>query len=321
MNDPLISVIVPVYNVEAYLDRCIQSIVSQTFRNLEIILVDDGSTDNSPVLCDRWKEIDSRVRVIYQMNRGVSCARNTAIRFLAGEVIAFADPDDWLAPKMYETMLRRMQEDNSEIVICASQRVAETGEVLSVSKTIDGMMDTRTALGELIRQRYVKQTIWSKLYKKEIIESIQFADGKVFEDVLWSYKAIANAEKISSVPDVLYNHFYRENSATTLRYSARNLDALDGYRLSCDLIKMKFPELYDDILFAYMGYCLNHLQDALLTHQKHEVIGNIIERLSYRKTGDPTKNLNIKLKIMYFFFWHFPVFTAKLLNIIKRRKS
>lgn len=92
MNDPLISVIVPVYNVETYLDRCIQSIVSQTFRNLEIILVDDGSTDNSPVLCDRWKEIDSRVRVIHQMNRGVSCARNTAIRFFSRRGYCFCRP-------------------------------------------------------------------------------------------------------------------------------------------------------------------------------------------------------------------------------------
>lgn len=320
MSDPLISVIVPVYNVEPYLDKCVQSIVDQTYRHIEIILVDDGSTDGSPVLCDKWKEIDGRVRVIHQANRGVSCARNTAIRSSAGEIIAFADPDDWLEPKMYETMLRRMQEDNSEIVICASRRVTENGDTLNVSKTIDGMMDTRTALSELIRQRYVKQTIWSKLYKKEVIESIQFAEGRSFEDVLWSYEAIANAGKISSVPDVLYNHFYREGSATTISYSARNLDALDGYRLSCELIKQRFPELYDDILLAYMGYCFNHLQDALLTHQNHEVIKNIVDRLPYRKTGDPTKKLNPKQKLLYFFSFHFPVFTSTLLNTFKCRK-
>ena len=121
----LISIVVPVYKVEPYLDKCVSSIVNQTYKNLEIILVDDGSPDNCPVMCDAWAEKDNRIRVIHKPNGGLSDARNAGMSAATGELIAFVDSDDWIAPDMYEKLYHRLTEDGSDIAACGVQMVWE----------------------------------------------------------------------------------------------------------------------------------------------------------------------------------------------------
>ena len=313
MKYPLISVIVPVYNTEQYLDQCIRSIVDQTYHKLEILLIDDGSTDASGIICDKWNKVDKQIRVVHQQSLGLSVARNTGLNMCSGDIITFVDSDDYIDPNMYSEMFRRMEKDQSDIVICASHRVDVNGRVLNVSEVIEGTIDTRQALLELIRQRNIKQTIWNKLYRREIVQSIEFEVGKVFEDVYWSYRAIGNSTKISLISNVFYSYLFRENSITQTAYSEKNLDALDGLYNSCEYVKKLFPELFDEVLLAYMGYCLNHMQDALKTHQSKDILDNIKNRLSYHKTGNSTKNLSIRNKILHNMFWHFPVVTARVL--------
>ena len=256
---PPVSVIIPVYNVERYLDACIRSVVGQTYRDLEIILVDDGSTDASGNICDRWKDEDERIRVLHQPNMGISAARNTGLRICTGSVIAFVDSDDRIKPEMVKKMLDRMETDHSDIVVCAVESVDNSGARVGVSSVTDGVLDTRQALSELIRQRYVKQTVWNKLYKREVIRGIEFEPGKLYEDIFWTYQAIGCASRISLTPDVFYSHYDREGSITHSGYTPNNLDALDGLYQSCEYVRERYPELFDDVLLAYMGCCRNHM--------------------------------------------------------------
>ena len=314
--EPLISVIIPIYNLEDYIDKCVGSIVRQTYQKLEIILVDDGSTDGSGRICDLWRERDGRIRVVHQPNRGVSAARNAGLDICKGEAIAFVDPDDWIESEMYEKLLSRMNRDNSDIAICSARRVDDAGKTIGGSFVHDTVYDAPQALSELIKQRNVKQIVGDKLYKRAVTEDFRFEEGKAFEDVFWMYQAIGHAGRISLTSDVFFNHYMREGSATHTAFSVKNLDALDGYEHSCEYIKENYPDLYDDVLSAYMGYCMNFLQKALKTGQDEAVIKNILSRFDYRKTGNPTRNLSFRHKVYYQMFFHFPVLSAKTVNLL-----
>ena len=153
MDAPLISVIVPVYKVEAYLDRCVQSIVDQTYRNLEIILVDDGSPDNCPAMCDAWAEKDSRIRVIHKENGGLSDARNAGMAVTAGEFVGFVDSDDSIAPEMYQMLLERMNADGSDIAACGVEMVFEDGSPARLlTKSGNCILNRDAAMEAVIRE-------------------------------------------------------------------------------------------------------------------------------------------------------------------------
>ena len=189
MSQPLISVIVPIYKVEEYLDRCVESLVNQTYKNLEIILVDDGSPDNCPKMCDDWAKKDSRIKVVHKKNGGLSDARNAGFEVATGDIISFIDSDDWIEPEMFETMLSQMEKDDSDIVSCGVNWVEENGSVIrTVTVSEDSVRDTHTAMQELINDNRVKQHVWNKLYKYDMIKDIPFEKGKYHEDVFWSYQ-------------------------------------------------------------------------------------------------------------------------------------
>ena len=171
MDAPLISVIVPVYKVEAYLDRCVQSIVDQTYRNLEIILVDDGSPDNCGAMCDAWVEKDSRVRVIHKENGGLSDARNVGMAAASGEYLGFIDSDDYIAPEMYQVLWERIAADRSDMAACGVEMVFEDGT--SPRRMTSGgscVLDKHSAMETIVRETWLKQPVWYKLYRTDLIQ-------------------------------------------------------------------------------------------------------------------------------------------------------
>ena len=185
----MITVIVPIYKVEHYLNRCVQSIIDQTYRNLEIILVDDGSPDLCPAMCDAWRERDSRILVIHKQNGGLSDARNTGMAVASGDYIAFVDSDDWIAPEMLERLLGAIREDDSDIAACTVQMVGEgvsTSQFLTVRTNC--VLSRQEAQKALLEESLLKQPVWYKLYKRETIRDILFEVGKHHEDVFWSYQ-------------------------------------------------------------------------------------------------------------------------------------
>ena len=318
MENPLISVIVPIYNVESYLNRCVESIVNQTYQNLEIILVDDGSPDNCSQMCDCWAGKDNRIKVIHKQNGGLSDARNAGMKIAKGDVISFIDSDDWIDLKFFEAMFNVMQDDESDIVSCGVKWVDEDGELLrTASVEAHEMLNTHDSMQELLLDGKLKQHVWNKLYRRNVIENISFEKGKYHEVVFWSYQVIGRAKKISVIPDSFYNYVQRADSIMGESYSPKRLDALDAMQLRCEYIKTHFPDLFDNSLQNYMGSCLYHLQLALRSHQDKAVIHNITERRSFGKQYDFYYSLTGNHKVWMKCFMTAPIITARIRNLLK----
>ena len=264
MSD-LISVIVPVYKVAPYLDRCVQSIVDQTYENLEIILVDDGSPDNCPAMCDAWAARVSRIRVIHKENGGLSDARNAGMSAAGGEYIAFVDSDDWIEPEMLEGLARAMETDGSDIAACTVRMVWEDetpDRLLTVQ--MNRVLDRYEAQKALLEETLLKQPVWYKLYKRELIRDIPFEVGKYHEDVFWSYQAVGAAERVSLIEYTGYNYFQRTDSIMGEGYSLKRLDAVEAAERRYHYIAQHFPALEKEAKLAVAEKCIYHGQMAML---------------------------------------------------------
>ena len=207
----LISVIVPVYKVEKYLDKCVQSIVDQTYRNLEIILVDDGSPDRCGEMCDIWAAKDGRIRVIHTPNRGSSAARNTALDTAQGDLIAFVDSDDYLAPGMLEHLYSLLNED-ADIAECDFVNVYHDEYEFRMTDDAVRSFSTQDAMLENIRDRIFRQVIWNKLYRCHTLEGVRFPVGKKIDDEFFTYRAIGNAGKLVRSEQKLYAYRQQADS-------------------------------------------------------------------------------------------------------------
>ncbi len=211
--NPLISIIVPVYKVERYLDECVRSIAGQTYGNIEIILVDDGSPDSCGRKCDEWAAADSRVRVIHQENTGLSGARNTGIDAASGEYIAFVDSDDILVPGMCESVISAFRKNRCDIVCFDVQRVNDKGEVIGVieNPNKNTLLDRHTALCELSAGR-IKDYYWNKVYRAELFCGVRCPVGHLMEDMYTTYKLFLNSESIYCLSESLYRYRHRDDS-------------------------------------------------------------------------------------------------------------
>ena len=232
-ENPLISVIVPVYKVEQYLHRCIDSILAQTYTNLEIILVDDGSPDRSGEICDEYATKDSRIRVIHKENGGVSSARNVGLDVSTGDYIAFADPDDYLTSDMYKKMIQVF--DDCEVDICVSQwqyECADGTHVISpdrIDASIYGKHSAEKFAEYLYRQQYesmVVCVVWNKLYRRCIFNDIRFL-GKRSEDERIHTTILCNDYTIMVLPDLLYVYCQNFTSITHKPFDVDSLLFLD----------------------------------------------------------------------------------------------
>ena len=245
MSQPLISVIVPVYKVEKYLDKCVSSIVNQTYKNLEIILVDDGSPDNCPAMCDAWAEKDNRIRVIHKQNGGLSDARNAGMKIASGEFIGFVDSDDWIVSDMYQHLYEIMTDDRSDIAVCGALMVWEDGRTQKLTRDGSCVLNREDAMRAIIEESWLKQPVWNKLYRTEKIRDITFPVGKYHEDVFWSYRAVGMADRVSVSDKVGYYYLQRDGSIMDERYSPKRLDAVDAKVQRCAYIQRCFPKLHE----------------------------------------------------------------------------
>lgn len=229
-NKALISVIVPVYNVEPYLEKCLQSIISQSINNLEIILIDDGSIDNSGKICDQYQKLDNRIIVIHQNNKGLSAARNRGLEIATGKYIGFVDSDDWIEKNMYEEMYNFLENNNLDIVTCNFYHHYENEKVKS-DKTINNNNkiwdDKKEMLIEVLNDNVMRNFVWSKLYKKEFWKNIRFPEGKVYEDIFISIPLIEKAKKIGYLSQPLYYYRHRKNSITKSNSLTKIKDSIE----------------------------------------------------------------------------------------------
>lgn len=210
-----ISVIIPVYNCEKYLQDCLKSVIDQTYKDLEIIIIDDGSTDNSGTICDQFAKQDSRIQVIHQENKGVSASRNIGILQMSGELVSFIDADDTLDPDMYEFLCSLMNDHNADIAHCGYRHVVgEEIRLVHDSRQIFSQ-NSEEALTCLIGARLFVGSLWNKLYKAKLIKDLTFdEDIKINEDILFNFQVFSRADKIVFADYTKYNYIaHRDSSA------------------------------------------------------------------------------------------------------------
>lgn len=206
----LVSVIVPIYNVEKYLDRCIKSIVEQSYINIEILLVDDGATDSSGKMADVWAKKDSRIKVIHRKNGGLSAARNTGIDAANGEYLLFVDSDDWIHKDMIETLVEKLS--CADIVSCGMVKVTNTEEIRLPWFKKEHIFSSDEVIQYLIDNQIFTSHIPRNIYPCYVFETIRFPEGKVFEDIRTIHKLFRMVKKICVIPQNYYFYFERENS-------------------------------------------------------------------------------------------------------------
>ena len=228
-NDQLISVIIPVFGVEKYLDRCIASVCNQTYRNLEIILVDDGSKDSSGNICDKWAKEDSRILVFHKSNGGLSSARNYGVAYAKGDYISFIDADDYIKENYIEYLYGLISKYSCDISICCYVKTADEnvqfGEDENLHEKV--LMSGRRACFYLLTEGYrYLITAWGKLYKKHLVLTYLFPEGRIHEDEATTYKYYYNAKKVVVGNQQCYAYRYNPSSITHLLSSGKNHDAI-----------------------------------------------------------------------------------------------
>lgn len=268
-NLPLISVIVPVYKSEKYLDYCIESIINQTYKKIEVILVDDGSPDNCPIMCDMWAKKDSRVKVIHQQNSGSGVARNVALDNARGEMVAFVDSDDYIAPQMFEILLGLMDND-IDIVECAYKQTWDDKVVFDTSTVQKQIYSTETAMKEHIQDHIFQQVIWNKLYRRSVIENIRFPSGTRIDDEFWTYRVIANARKLSRTTCSMYAYRQQMDSIMHQSFSLERLQAIDAKCQRLEFMRNRFPNVCSEARVNLWNTCLYMGQMSLKYINKNE---------------------------------------------------
>lgn len=250
-NMPLISIIVPVYNVEKYLKRCFDSIKKQTYTNIEIILIDDGSQDCSGKLCDELVSTDDRARVIHKVNGGLSSARNAGIDVARGEYIGFVDSDDWIDSKMYELLYLAIKKSNSKISCCGRFDVdAETGsETVGLCPRKEEVVNSEECLDRMLRWNNIDSSAVDKLFHRSAFEEFKFPVGVISEDVAVMYRVISWSGRISLVPVPMYYYFHRKNSITTSAFSERKLDVLKHSYSILEFVRRHYPRIEQAALY------------------------------------------------------------------------
>ena len=201
----MISVIVPVHNVEPYIQKCLDSIINQTYRDLEILIIDDGSTDGSGKICDEYKDADDRIIVFHTENRGLGAARNLGLDNATGEWIGFVDSDDWIETDMYETLLKTAKEYGADAVECGYRKVYKKSSEIDFFQT--GIIPESKALDALLEGE-ISGLVWNKIYKKMLFMGVRFPEGRDFEDISTSYKLIQNS-RVAGVKQSFYNYTQR----------------------------------------------------------------------------------------------------------------
>lgn len=226
-----ISIIVPIYKVERQLQRCIDSILNQSFSNFELILVDDGSPDNCGKICDEYEKKDNRIKVIHKENGGLSDARNVGLDIAKGKYIAFVDSDDIIHSRMIEILFECINKSDSDIAQCKFKKFKNLGEVKNDLDNYNGTFeeyDNKTAIIDMIDNNKINVNSWNKLYKRELFETLRFPKGKIHEDEFLTYKLLYNSRKIAYIDEELYYYYQNDNGIMNGSNILKRLDRIEA---------------------------------------------------------------------------------------------
>lgn len=244
METPLISIIVPVYNVKPYLKECFDALSRQNYPKLEIILVDDGSTDGSGIECDEFAKRDLRVRVIHQENKGLSAARNRGILEAKGGYVTFVDSDDSVAPDYVQYLFSLIVKYDSKLSICALREITVKGKEINYGEEyVEKVMSTEETLGRMLREEGFTVVAYAKMYRRDLWEGITFPEGGLHEDLATTYKLIEKCPRVAYGPEPKYIYKKRENSISNSDFNEQKFDIITFTDKMCDDIDKLHPYL------------------------------------------------------------------------------
>ncbi|MBU5469499.1 glycosyltransferase [Falcatimonas sp. MSJ-15] len=307
--DEKISVIIPVYNTKEYLEKCVSSVTSQTYKNLEIFLVDDGSTDGSDKLCDRLAQDDSRIRVIHKANSGASDARNAALDVATGEIITFVDSDDYIDDNMYEELMKLMREYDADIVSCA-YRAINGDDIQEYTDDSVTVFKDKEMFAEYIRPTkgcMPSPAVWNKIYKRHIFDGLRFIKGRIYEDKDMSCQVLSRCKTGVFVSHAYYNYIYRQKSASHLPMNVKSADDfVYMYRIQLDMVKKYLDEkTYTRCMEIYYmllldSFCRVYKRDKaareLLATEMRRVKSEAKPAVIAKKSDMPKRDFNLIMK-------------------------
>ncbi len=296
MKDPLISLIVPIYRVEDYLDKCLNSIINQTYDNLEIILVNDGSDDNSIKIAKKYAKKDKRIIIVEEENKGLSCARNLGIITSKGDYIAFVDSDDYVEKDYIETLYKGIKKYKTKIAIGGYKTIYDNGKIKNKYSNKESVIDKKEALNKLLYVDDIYSFAWSKLYDRSLFEETKFPRNRLFEDIATTYKLIDSVDEVCVVSYPIYNYVMREGSINTQEFSNKKMDLVISAIEMTHYIENNYIDL-TDACNAYLMYA--HLETIKqLSNSKKNYKKERQELVYYVKKNylEYIKNKNVSLR-------------------------
>ena len=302
IQDVLVSVIIPVYNVEEYLSRCVESVLTQTHRNLEVILVDDGATDSSGAICDHFAGMDSRVKVIHKANGGLSSARNAGIDIAQGAYLEFVDSDDWIEPDAVQSMLSMALAENVDLVVGGRWDVkAKTGEKKKgLCPKIREVISGEEMVGRIFRWDHCDSSACDKLYAHRLFREIRFPHGKVCEDVPIMYKIVLDAGRVGLLDKPVYNYYHRSGSITFTTVSDKNFHFSQHTEVILPWILEHYPRLEMEARYLRVRSLVYAVQSVDLASPADQ-----------KKFAGPCRQQRKALRGQLGFFLGCPLFTNK----------
>lgn len=325
MDKCLISVIVPIFNVEKQLDRCIYSIINQTYKNIEIILVDDGSTDSCGIICDNYNKIDKRIIVLHKANGGLSSARNAGLDNAKGDLIAFVDSDDYLEINYLEELYNNMNKYNSDISVCNVYYWKNKKKSTVIKEVDNEFVSSNKEKFENINNKYSSLTVyaWNKLYKRKIFENIRYPDGKIYEDSYILCEILDKTNIISYTLKPLYNYVYRKDSIVN-KFGINHFDKIASSNRKIDYLnKMEYYDLALKEKNRKALEIINNLSKMICYRIKNKKVWNkyykeLLDTTKEIKWKDSSKNVK-RFKIIKKFYIYLRSVEYKAWYVIKTK--
>lgn len=299
MND-LISIIIPVYNVEKYVEKCVNSALKQTYQNLEIILIDDGSTDNSGKICEKLSSNDNRIKVFHKKNGGLSDARNYGIERATGNYIMFIDSDDWIENDTVELSLAKAIKDKADIVIFGISKDYDNGKKKVRIPTVSGIYNSEESIALLNSFKCFDVSACNKFYNIKLFGNIRFPVGKLCEDFYTIYLLFSKANKITVLNEAKYHYFQRANSIT--RNKKVNMDHYYASLEQLNYIKSNYPRIINEGETGCAFAKLTLYNDKVKKRIKIDADIDVKEARKYTRGVLKNKNLSLSRKIQYVMF-------------------
>lgn len=304
-----VSIIIPVYNVENELAECIESVLNQTYKNIEVILVNDGSTDNSFQIVTEYANMDSRILVINQKNQGPAAARNNGLKASNGDYITFVDSDDWIESCFIEKMMKLIHETNADLVECGYKEIKDKDDINF--KSYPKKYDIITDSNEIIMKHLagdISFLVWNKLYRSRLVKEIYFEEGTEYEDVLWSCAVLKKTYRVAAVREPMYNWRLRTFSISRRNFSEKRFTALDRFNTRIDMLKNYSEEVKRLARARIIIECYLELREANNTSDRELMVKAQKHSNGYYKKHKLSlidfiklRTLNEKVRYIYYF--------------------